>query len=100
MILARLSVSLSLTWATHNISNSCEGKRYSRNDELGCLLGMTIDFQSLKDGTITLRDRDTTTQVRASQEEIVEAIVRLVEGKESWSEITARLPKFEGQEVE
>jgi glycyl-tRNA synthetase len=82
------------------ISNSCEGKRYSRNDELGCLLGVTIDFQSVKDGTITLRDRDTTTQVRARQEEIVEAIVRLVEGKESWSEITARLPKFEGQEVE
>jgi glycyl-tRNA synthetase len=61
---------------------------------------VTIDFQSVKDGTVTLRDRDTTQQVRAGQDEIVEAIVRFVEGKESWSDITARLPIFEGQEVE
>jgi glycyl-tRNA synthetase len=39
--------------------------RYSRNDELG-----TVDFQSVKDGTITLRDRDTMSQVRAGQDEI------------------------------
>lgn len=74
--------------------------RYSRNDELGTPLGVTVDFQSLKDGTITLRDRDTTMQVRAGQDEIVEAIVRLVEGTETWSQTSARLPKFEGQELE
>jgi glycyl-tRNA synthetase len=74
--------------------------RYSRNDELGTPLGITVDFQSLKDGTVTLRDRDTTRQVRAGQDEIVEAIMRIVQGTETWSQISARLPKFESQELE
>jgi glycyl-tRNA synthetase len=63
-------------------------------------MGITVDFQSVKDGSITLRDRDSTTQVRASQDEIVEAVVRLVAGTETWSQTAARLPKFEGQELE
>jgi glycyl-tRNA synthetase len=81
-------------------SGASIGKRYSRNDELGTPFGVTVDFQSIKDGTITLRDRDTTTQVRAAQSEIIEAIVRLVKGTETWSQVSARLPKFEGQELE
>lgn len=74
--------------------------RYSRNDELGTPFGITVDFQSTKDGSITLRDRDTTKQVRAGQEEIVDAIVGLVKGTETWSQVYERLPKFEGQELE
>jgi glycyl-tRNA synthetase len=45
------------------------GKRYARNDELGIPLGITVDFDSLKDGSITLRERDSMKQVRASQRE-------------------------------
>ena len=71
-----------------------------RNDELGTPLGITIDFQSVKDNTFTLRDRDSTEQVRASLEEITKAISSLVNGKEKWSDVAARLPKFEGQEVD
>jgi glycyl-tRNA synthetase len=74
--------------------------RYSRNDELGTPLAITVDFQSVKDGTITLRDRDTTTQVRDKQDKIVDAIVKLVDGSESWSEVVKRLPQFTSQEVE
>ncbi|KAJ4339551.1 Glycine--tRNA ligase 1, mitochondrial [Didymella glomerata] len=81
-------------------SGASIGKRYSRNDELGTPLGITIDFQSVKDNTFTLRDRDSTEQVRAGLDEIVAAIVSLVNGKEQWSDIAARLPKFEGQEAE
>jgi glycyl-tRNA synthetase len=47
-----------------------------------------------------LRDRDSTTQVRAEEDEIVEAIRSLVDGRKSWSTIEGELPKFEGQEVE
>lgn len=65
---------------------------------MGTPLAVTVDFQSTKDGTITLRDRDSTTQVRAGQDDIVEAIVRLIEGTETWSQTLERLPKFEGQE--
>jgi glycyl-tRNA synthetase len=40
------------------------GKRYRRQDEIGTPWGLTIDEQTLEDGTITLRDRDTLEQVR------------------------------------
>jgi len=81
-------------------SGASIGKRYSRNDELGTPLGVTVDFQSVKDGTVTLRDRDSTRQVRSGEEEVCEAIRRVVEGVETWEEVEARLPRFEGQELE
>jgi glycyl-tRNA synthetase len=81
-------------------SSASIGKRYSRNDELGTPFGITIDFQTVQDGTLTLRDRDSTTQVRAEEDKIVEAIRSLVDGSKSWSMIESELPKFEGQEVE
>jgi glycyl-tRNA synthetase len=81
-------------------SGATIGKRYSRNDELGTPFGVTVDFQSLKDQTVTLRDRDTTKQVRATQDKIVDAIVSLVDGSETWAQVYERLPKFEGQELD
>lgn len=71
-----------------------------RNDELGTPLGITIDFQSVKDNSFTLRDRDSTEQVRAGLDDITNAIANLVNGREKWSDVAARLPKFEGQEVD
>ena len=41
------------------------GKRYRRADEIGVPKCITIDFQTLEDGTVTVRDRDTMEQVRA-----------------------------------
>lgn len=81
-------------------SSASIGKRYSRNDELGTPFGVTVDFQTLKDGSVTLRDRDTTTQVRASEDEIVAALKLLVDGEETWDDIKKRLPLFEGQDVD
>ena len=40
------------------------GKRYRRQDEIGTPLCITVDFDSLEDGAVTIRDRDTTEQVR------------------------------------
>lgn len=81
-------------------SSASIGKRYSRNDELGTPLGITIDFQSVKDKTYTLRDRDSTKQVRANEEKILAAIKSLVEGEKGWANIEKELPAFEGQEAE
>jgi len=44
------------------------GRRYARADEIGIPVCMTIDHQTLEDGTVTLRDRDTTEQRRVSFE--------------------------------
>ena len=55
-----------------------------------------MDFDSVKDGSITLRDRDSTKLVRASQDEIIAAIKSLVEGQETWKQVFKRLPEFLG----
>jgi glycyl-tRNA synthetase len=40
------------------------GRRYRRQDEIGTPWGVTIDGQTLEDGTVTLRDRDSLSQIR------------------------------------
>lgn len=42
------------------------GRRYARADEAGIPLGITVDYETLKNDTVTVRDRDTWTQVRNS----------------------------------
>lgn len=81
-------------------SSSSIGKRYSRNDELGTPFGITIDFQSVKDNTFTLRDRDTTKQVRGSEDEILQAVKSMVDGEETWADVCMRLPEFTSQETD
>ncbi len=49
------------------------GKRYRRQDEIGTPRCIVIDFQSLEDATVTVRDRDTTEQHRVA----IEAITQL-----------------------
>ena len=46
------------------------GKRYRRQDAIGTPLAVTVDHQSLEDGTVTVRDRDTMKQVRVSKREL------------------------------
>ncbi len=81
-------------------SSASIGKRYSRNDELGTPLGITVDFQSVKDNTFTLRDRDSTKQVRSDEEQICAAIKSLVNGQKSWKDVQNELPEFTQQEAD
>jgi len=81
-------------------SGATIGKRYARNDELGTPFGITIDFQTVKDKTVTLRERDTTKQVRGSMEEVVSALGDMVNGRKSWQDVMKELPIFESQEKE
>ena len=81
-------------------SSASIGKRYSRNDELGTPLGITVDFQSVKDNTITLRERDTTKQVRSDEDTICDAIKSLVEGTCVWADVQKKLPEFTKQETD
>src|SRR5579875_184928 len=50
------------------------GRRYRRQDEIGTPLAVTVDFDSLDDGAVTLRDRDTTEQVRLPIESLVPGV--------------------------
>lgn len=78
-------------------SGASIGKRYARNDELGIPLGITIDFDTVKDDSITLRERDSTRQVRASIDEIIASIKSLVDDVETWDDVFKRLPEFISQ---
>jgi len=44
------------------------GKSYRRHDEVGTPLCITVDFESLEDQTVTVRDRDTMEQQRVSMD--------------------------------
>jgi glycyl-tRNA synthetase len=50
------------------------GKRYRRQDEIGTPWCVTIDFDTLEDGSVTLRSRDTGMQKRVTVEELVEML--------------------------
>jgi glycyl-tRNA synthetase len=50
------------------------GKRYRRQDEIGTPYTVTIDFQTLEDDTVTVRDRDTTEQRRATVAELIDSL--------------------------
>ncbi|MBI65978.1 MAG: glycine--tRNA ligase [Candidatus Marinimicrobia bacterium] len=54
------------------------GKRYYRQDEAGTPFCITVDHQTLEDGTITLRHRDTQQQERKSIDQIAKTINNLV----------------------
>ncbi|KAL8771570.1 MAG: hypothetical protein Q9209_003013 [Squamulea sp. 1 TL-2023] len=81
-------------------SGASIGKRYSRNDELGTPLGITVDFQSVNDNSYTLRDRDSMNQVRSDEDTICGAIQSLIEGQKTWADIEKVLPKFTQQELD
>jgi glycyl-tRNA synthetase len=46
------------------------GKRYRRQDEIGTPWGVTVDHQTMEDGTVTLRDRDSLDQARIAADEL------------------------------
>ncbi|HVT00605.1 MAG TPA: glycine--tRNA ligase [Patescibacteria group bacterium] len=46
------------------------GKRYFAQDEVGTPFCVTVDFQTLEDDTVTIRDRDTATQIRLKTDEL------------------------------
>jgi glycyl-tRNA synthetase len=49
------------------------GRRYRRQDEIGTPLAITVDFDSLEDGAVTIRERDGMTQVRVSIDSLEKA---------------------------
>ena len=55
------------------------GKRYRRQDEIGTPLCITYDFESVEDGSVTVRDRDTMEQERVKIEDLKAYIAKKIE---------------------
>jgi glycyl-tRNA synthetase len=56
------------------------GKRYRRNDEIGTPFSITIDFDTMEDDTVTIRDRDSMDQVRVTVKDIPCVLDELLKG--------------------
>lgn len=79
-------------------SSTAIGRRYARNDELGTPFGITIDFQTITDGSLTLRERDSTKQIRASESEILRVLGQLTRDQVDWASVLAKYGEFTSQE--
>jgi len=77
-------------------SNTSIGKRYARNDELGTTFGVTLDFASVQNRTMTLRERDTTGQLIGDIDQVIYALIDLVNGTIDWADACKLLPAYDG----
>ncbi len=57
------------------------GRRYARNDEIGTPYCITIDYDSLENKDVTIRDRDSTKQVRVDIEDIPRVIRKMLKNE-------------------
>lgn len=67
------------------------GRRYARADEIGIPFGITVDHTTLEDQTVTMRERDSTDQVRISIADLVENINGLIDRSLTWTDVHRRV---------
>jgi len=63
------------------------GRRYARADEAGVPLGITIDYDTLNDGTVTIRDRDSWQQVRSPIKDLPKLLHKYFQGKINFEDL-------------
>eukprot|EP00276_Gloeochaete_wittrockiana_P003835 CAMPEP_0184647048 /NCGR_PEP_ID=MMETSP0308-20130426/3934_1 /TAXON_ID=38269 /ORGANISM="Gloeochaete witrockiana, Strain SAG 46.84" /LENGTH=678 /DNA_ID=CAMNT_0027077713 /DNA_START=27 /DNA_END=2063 /DNA_ORIENTATION=- len=73
-------------------SSAAIGRRYARADEVGVPFACTIDYDGLPDETCTLRDRDSTQQIRAKLDDMPALVKSIIEDSTPWSAIYSKYP--------
>ena len=73
-------------------SSGSVGRRYARADELGIPFGATVDFQTLLDDSVTLRDRNTMAQVRVPLSRLNGLLQQLIAETITWDLVMTRFP--------
>jgi len=68
------------------------GRRYARADEAGVPLGVAVDYDTLSDGSVTIRDRDSWRQVRSSLKNLPQLLERYFQGKISFEDMGTLVP--------
>jgi glycyl-tRNA synthetase len=63
------------------------GRRYARADEIGVPLCLTIDYQTMNDDTVTLRDRDTWIQVRTDFDDLPDLLRKYFNNKIDFNQL-------------
>jgi glycyl-tRNA synthetase len=65
-------------WNVQYDEGGAIGKRYRRHDEIGTPICLTIDFQTLDDDTVTLRNRDTMAQERVHRKDLLHQLSGMI----------------------
>merc|ERR1719483_1946994 len=97
----QISQALTMLDVSHRMDDSSGsiGKRYARTDEVAIPFGITVDFDSLKEPrSVTLRERDTTTEMRIGVDKVAEVVREMSINRTSWEQVCQQFPKFEAQE--
>lgn len=68
------------------------GKRYARTDEIGVPFGVTIDYKTLEDDTVTVRERDSMEQIRVPIVDVPLLILQIANGASSWAVAREKYP--------
>jgi glycyl-tRNA synthetase len=71
------------------------GKRYARTDEIGIPFGITIDFETIEKPdtpTVTLRERDSTAQIRIPISDLVSFLGKIISNQTTWEAIRTSYP--------
>ncbi|MCL2475322.1 MAG: glycine--tRNA ligase [Chloroflexi bacterium] len=72
---------LSKHWACEYDETQSIGRRYRRQDEIGTLYCITVDFDSLQDNAVTIRYRDTMQQIRIPIDKLENVILNKLNGE-------------------
>lgn len=75
-------------------SGASVGKRYARTDECGIPYCFTVDFDTLEDDTVTMRELDSMKQVRIPMADAPVLMTSLVNGAMSWQSVLEKYPAF------
>lgn len=71
-----LAAQLRKRWNVEYDDAGAVGRRYRRQDEIGTPFCITYDFDSIEDGAVTIRDRDTMEQVRVKLDEVEDYLIK------------------------
>lgn len=96
-LMSFISAQLGEAGVSYKVDDSGQaiGRRYARTDEIGIPFAITIDFQSPKDQTVTLRERDSMQQIRLASEQAVHVVHDLCVDRLSWEKVSQLYPRFE-----
>lgn len=93
-----VEVARSITRRLRGVGMRCEydeggfiGRRYRRFDEVGTPFCITVDYESLEDGTVTIRERDSMRQIRVPIKRLEHVMHNLVLGIWQFDEVERRL---------
>jgi len=80
-------------------SSGAIGRRYARTDEIGIPFGITVDFDTVKLQTVTVRERNSCSQIRVQLGEVPELVHKLCSEQLTWDQAKQMYPEFTAQQT-